>query len=81
MKKKSNDKEKRILLKKKILFYRRLKEIMRIMGLKDSVHWLTWFVLCTVIMIVNAILLILILKVNPNFNENLKRKFFFSMEK
>jgi len=36
---------------------------MRIMGLKDSVHWLTWFVLCTTVMIITAILLVLILKV------------------
>ncbi|CAF4091856.1 unnamed protein product, partial [Adineta steineri] len=41
---------------------KRLKEIMRIMGLNDSVHWFTWFVLCTVVMLITAILLVLILK-------------------
>ncbi|CAF4578630.1 unnamed protein product [Rotaria socialis] len=41
---------------------KRLKEIMKIMGLKDSVHWFTWFILCTTIMILTAILLVLLLK-------------------
>ncbi|CAF1095920.1 unnamed protein product [Adineta ricciae] len=41
---------------------RRLKEIMRIMGLKDSVHWLTWFILCTTVMLLIALLLALLLK-------------------
>ncbi|UJR30912.1 hypothetical protein I4U23_018422 [Adineta vaga] len=41
---------------------KRLKEIMRIMGLNDTVHWFTWFVLCTVVMLVTAIILVLILK-------------------
>jgi hypothetical protein len=49
---------------------------MRIMGLNDSVHWFTWFVLCTVVMIVTALLLVIILKVN-NFiqNKNLRLDF------
>ncbi|CAF3347478.1 unnamed protein product [Rotaria sp. Silwood1] len=41
---------------------KRLKEIMKIMGLKDSVHWFTWFVLCTTIMILTAFILVLLLK-------------------
>ncbi|CAM4819705.1 unnamed protein product [Rotaria magnacalcarata] len=41
---------------------KRLKEIMKIMGLKDSVHWFTWFILCTTAMILTAILLVLLLK-------------------
>ncbi|CAF3834044.1 unnamed protein product [Rotaria magnacalcarata] len=41
---------------------RRLKEIMRIMGLNDSVHWFTWFVLCTAVMVTIALLLVIILK-------------------
>ncbi|CAF1011818.1 unnamed protein product [Rotaria sordida] len=41
---------------------KRLKEIMRIMGLNDSVHWFTWFILCFVVMITIAILLVIILK-------------------
>ncbi|CAF0854184.1 unnamed protein product [Adineta ricciae] len=41
---------------------KRLKEIMRIMGLYDSVHWFTWFVLCVVVMLVTSLLLVLILK-------------------
>lgn len=46
-----------------VLAFRRLKEIMRIMGLNDSVHWLTWFILCTAVMLTTALLLVLILKV------------------
>lgn len=34
------------------------------MGLKDSVHWLTWFILCTSVMVLIAILLAVLLKVN-----------------
>ncbi|UJR15712.1 hypothetical protein I4U23_002647 [Adineta vaga] len=41
---------------------KRLKEIMRIMGLNDSVHWLTWFILCTTVMMLIAFLLVLLLK-------------------
>ncbi|CAF2630332.1 unnamed protein product [Rotaria sp. Silwood2] len=41
---------------------KRLKEIMRIMGLNDSVHWFTWFILCTIVMIITATLLVIILK-------------------
>jgi hypothetical protein len=40
---------------------------MRIMGLNDSVHWFTWFILCTVIMMLTALLLVIILKVNSSF--------------
>lgn len=50
---------------------RRLKEIMRIMGLYDSVHWFTWFVLCTVVMMSTALILVIILKVSclqPRFS-------------
>ncbi|CAF3444208.1 unnamed protein product [Rotaria sp. Silwood1] len=41
---------------------KRLKEIMRIMGLNDSVHWFTWFILCAVVMIITATILVIILK-------------------
>lgn len=34
------------------------------MGLYDSVHWLTWFVLCTAVMMFTALLLVIILKVS-----------------
>jgi len=40
---------------------------MRIMGLNDAVHWFTWFVLCTSVMLITAILLAIILKVNRLF--------------
>lgn len=41
---------------------KRLKEIMRIMGLNDSVHWFTWFVLCTTVMLMTALILVIVLK-------------------
>lgn len=47
-------------------FPRRLKEIMRIMGLNDSVHWLTWFILCTTVMLLIAFALVLLLKVSTH---------------
>lgn len=52
-------------------FSRRLKEIMRIMGLKDTVHWFTWFVLCTTVMMFSAFLLVVLLKVTKNFMEKI----------
>lgn len=45
---------------------KRLKEIMRIMGLKDSVHWFTWFVLCATVMMLTAFILVLLLKVRKS---------------
>jgi len=33
------------------------------MGLNDSVHWFTWFVLCTVVMMFTAVLLAVVVKV------------------
>ncbi|CAF0829832.1 unnamed protein product [Rotaria sordida] len=47
---------------------KRLKEIMKIMGLQDSVHWFTWFILCTTIMILTAFILVLLLKLSANIN-------------
>ncbi|CAF3364219.1 unnamed protein product [Rotaria sp. Silwood2] len=47
---------------------KRLKEIMRIMGLYDSVHWFTWFILCALIMVIPATLLAIILKVNRSIS-------------
>jgi hypothetical protein len=37
---------------------------MRIMGLNDSVHWFTWFILCTSVMLFTAVLLVVVIKVN-----------------
>ena len=41
----------------------RLKEVMKVMGLGNSVHWLTWFITCFVTMIASVILLLAVLKV------------------
>jgi hypothetical protein len=67
MKKKSKKNYRKNLINNLFGFQRRLKEIMRIMGLKDSVHWFTWFILCTSVMMLTAILLVLLLKVDQSF--------------
>lgn len=46
----------------------RLKEVMKIMGLNNGVHWLAWFIDAFVVMFVSLILLIIILKVGCYFN-------------
>ncbi|XP_035826205.1 ATP-binding cassette sub-family A member 7 [Aplysia californica] len=40
----------------------RLKEVMRIMGLGNGLHWLAWFVLSLVVMMVSCVILIIMLK-------------------
>lgn len=44
----------------------RLKEVMRIMGLSNGVHWLAWFINAFIVMFVTVCLLVVILKVCPN---------------
>ncbi|CAF3930645.1 unnamed protein product, partial [Didymodactylos carnosus] len=41
---------------------KRLKEMMRIMGLYDTVHWFTWFIWCSTVMMITAIILVIIIK-------------------
>ncbi|XP_041357912.1 phospholipid-transporting ATPase ABCA1-like isoform X2 [Gigantopelta aegis] len=41
----------------------RLKEVMKMMGLGNSVHWLAWFINAFVMMLVTVILLVIVLKV------------------
>jgi hypothetical protein len=41
----------------------RLKEVMKVMGLSNGVHWLAWFITCFVMMFASIILLILTVKV------------------
>ena len=43
---------------------RRLKEVMKIMGLSNGVHWVAWFINAFVMMFATIILLILLLKVS-----------------
>ena len=43
---------------------RRLKEVMKVMGLSNGVHWLAWFITCFIMMLVSILLLLAILKVN-----------------
>ena len=42
----------------------RLKEVMKMMGLSNAVHWVAWFITSLVVMSVTVALLVVILKVN-----------------
>ncbi len=42
---------------------KRLKEVMKVMGLGNQVHWLAWFITSFVLMLISIIFLVLILKV------------------
>ena len=42
----------------------RLKEVMRIMGLSNAVHWTAWFISAFVVMVTSVILLCIIFKVS-----------------
>ena len=41
----------------------RLKEVMKIMGLGNGVHWLAWFINALVLMVITVILFCIVLKV------------------
>ena len=43
---------------------RRLKEVMKIMGLGNGVHWVAWFINAFIMMFATILLLILLLKVS-----------------
>jgi len=42
---------------------RRLKEVMKVMGLSNSVHWVSWFITSFVMMFLSVLLLVAVLKV------------------
>ena len=42
---------------------RRLKEVMKMMGLGNSVHWTAWFITSFITMFATVILLVIVLKV------------------
>jgi ATP-binding cassette, subfamily A (ABC1), member 1 len=42
----------------------RLKEMMKIMGLGNGIHWLAWFINSFVMMIITVILFVIVLKVS-----------------
>jgi len=42
---------------------RRLKEVMKVMGLGNTVHWVSWFITSFVMMIISVLLLVIVLKV------------------
>ncbi|XP_064626259.1 phospholipid-transporting ATPase ABCA1-like isoform X3 [Lineus longissimus] len=41
---------------------KRLKEVMKVMGLGEAVHWVAWFINCFVMMLISVILLLGVLK-------------------
>ena len=43
---------------------KRLKEVMKAMGLGNGVHWLAWFITCFTMMFISTILLLIILSVS-----------------
>lgn len=45
----------------------RLKEVMKIMGLSNGVHWIAWFINAFSVMFLTVCLLVVILKVSPAF--------------
>ncbi|KAG5867004.1 hypothetical protein JTB14_015336 [Gonioctena quinquepunctata] len=49
---------------------KRLKEVMKIMGLPNWMHWLAWFLKCFLFLLIFAILMVILFKVNtfsPNY--------------
>jgi len=42
---------------------RRLKEVMKVMGLSNAVHWVSWFITSFVMMLFSVLLLVVVLKV------------------
>ncbi len=44
----------------------RLKEVMKVMGLGNTVHWLAWFITCFITMMVSVLLLVAVLKVGSD---------------
>lgn len=42
---------------------RRLKEVMKVMGLSNGVHWLAWLIDSFLVMFTSCVLLVLVLKV------------------
>lgn len=42
---------------------RRLKEVMKVMGLENGVHWLAWFIDSFIMMTISSVLLVIIFKV------------------
>ena len=42
---------------------RRLKEVMKVMGLGNTVHWVSWFITSFVMMLASVFLLVIVLKV------------------
>ena len=45
---------------------RRLKEVMKVMGLGNDVHWVSWFITSFATMLMSVILLVIVLKVRSS---------------
>ena len=46
---------------------RRLKEVMKVMGLGNGVHWLAWFITAFILMMISVVLLLAIFKVSGEY--------------
>ena len=44
----------------------RLKEVMKVMGLTNGIHWLAWFITSCIMMMLSTLMLVAILKVSLN---------------
>ena len=44
----------------------RLKEVMKVMGLTNGIHWLAWFITSCIMMMLSTLMLVAILKVRLN---------------
>ena len=54
----------------------RLKEVMKMMGLSNAVHWVAWFITSLVVMSITVSLLVAILKVLNSFAQPIGNVFF-----
>ena len=56
----------------------RLKEVMKVMGLGNAVHWLAWFITCFIMMFLSVLILLLVLKVCIEYEQVSRELTWFS---
>ena len=56
----------------------RLKEVMKVMGLGNAVHWLAWFITCFIMMFLSVLILLLVLKVCKEYEQVSRELTWFS---
>ena len=45
----------------------RLKEVMKVMGLSNGIHWVAWFITSAIMMMLSTLMLVTILRVSGHF--------------